>query len=92
MRAGAEKSPKVARKSAAERNTVPDLRLWTDGEAVEPLALELGTHGLGLLGTGERTEAHIVRAAALIEGEPASFSKAYVLSDLSRHYMLRGER
>src|SRR5439155_13297788 len=41
-------------------------------------------------GDGEGTAAHLARAAQLVEGLPPSFSKAYVLSDLSRYHMLGG--
>ena len=41
-------------------------------------------------GDGERTSEHLARAAELVEDIPASASKAYVLSDLSRYHMLAG--
>lgn len=43
---------------------------------------------------GERPKAaeHLTRAAALVGELPPSFSKAYVLSDLSRYHMLAAER
>jgi tetratricopeptide (TPR) repeat protein len=41
-------------------------------------------------GDGDATNAHLDRAARLVDGLPPSFSKAYVLSDLSRYHMLGG--
>ncbi len=41
-------------------------------------------------GDGERTSEHLARAADLVDDLPPSFSKAYVLSDLSRYHMLAG--
>ena len=41
-------------------------------------------------GDGQRTTEHLARAAELVEDTPASASKAYVLSDLSRYHMLAG--
>ncbi|MDP8905749.1 MAG: AAA family ATPase [Chloroflexota bacterium] len=42
-------------------------------------------------GDGEATTRHLRRAAELVDGLEPSYSKAYVLSDLSRYYMLRNE-
>ncbi len=42
-------------------------------------------------GDGDLTAKHIYRAAAIVERLEPSFSKAYVLSDLSRYHMLRGD-
>lgn len=42
------------------------------------------------MGDGEQTAAHLTRASDLVTGLPPSFSKAYVLSDLSRYHMLAG--
>jgi class 3 adenylate cyclase/tetratricopeptide (TPR) repeat protein len=39
-------------------------------------------------GDGEATAAHLARANELVAGLPSSFSKAFVLSDLSRYHML----
>jgi class 3 adenylate cyclase/tetratricopeptide (TPR) repeat protein len=39
-------------------------------------------------GAGERVSKHLSDAAELVGGLPPSFSKAYVLSDLSRYHML----
>src|SRR5207249_1786281 len=41
-------------------------------------------------GDGERTSEHLARAAELVDGLSPSFSKAFVLSDLSRYHMLAG--
>jgi class 3 adenylate cyclase/tetratricopeptide (TPR) repeat protein len=42
-------------------------------------------------GDRERTSAHLAQAAGLVQDLEDSFSKAYVLSDLSRYHMLAGE-
>jgi class 3 adenylate cyclase/tetratricopeptide (TPR) repeat protein len=41
-------------------------------------------------GDGEKAALHLARAAALVDSLPASASKAFVLSDLSRFHMLAG--
>jgi len=42
-------------------------------------------------GDGNTNRAHLARAAELVDAIGPSYSKAYVLSDLSRYHMLRGE-
>ncbi|HUH07906.1 MAG TPA: tetratricopeptide repeat protein, partial [Egibacteraceae bacterium] len=43
-------------------------------------------------GDGKQAAAHLARATELVDELPASYSKAYVLSDLSRYHMLAGRR
>jgi len=59
--------------------------LETAGEAA---ALQAGLAWFA--GDGALASAHLARAAGLVEDLPASFSNAYVLSDLSQYHMLAG--
>ena len=83
LRVSAEAGGEVLAEAETALRAAGDLE--TASEAAV-LRAELAWFG----GDGERTSEHLARAAELVDGLSPSFSKAFVLSDLSRYHMLAG--
>ncbi len=85
------KALRISEESGAEVLAEAEKGLRTAGDhesAAEAAVLQAELAWFG--GDGTRTWQHLARAAELVDGLPASASKAFVLSDLSRFHMLAG--
>ena len=88
---GLGKALRISEGSGVETLAMAEEALRDAGDgAIAAEAAVLQAELAWFAGDGDLTAAHLARASELVAGLPQSFSKAYVLSDLSRYHMLAG--
>jgi class 3 adenylate cyclase/tetratricopeptide (TPR) repeat protein len=86
---GLGKALRISQESGADVLAEAEKALLETGDrATAAEAAVLQAELAWFAGDGESTAGHLARASDLVEGLPQSFSKAFVLSDLSRYHML----